>query len=821
MAKYGNYETAEELFHTPFATVYTARPAGMAGVAEFVIKVANRLNRQARESGDNKAADSAPEFIARTKLQQSAAEHGAHWATIHESGASDGRAFYVTDLYSRTAQKLIAGKIALTAAGLHHLIAGVARGLRELREACKQAHGNLKGTNVLMSGSGEVAGANVVLADPVLDPAPESEAGGDMYSVGSLIYQLVMHRPFRHASWPVPDSPEWARLGEAGDLWRPLCSSLLNPELPHRTDLDGLERSLTALEPSRLAVAHVLWLPVRLVRKLPFGRSVAAILLLGLCGAAAGGAYVHQQQVQSRQRVQLARSFWLDALCTPKASDVLARCAAADHQPVLDPSQVQLIDQPAKVSLVDDLSPKGLDRARRADETVDQIRARLLKAYNQAGTRLRTIQTEYLNQGLFEGFASVELAIAEPEPDDDRLLFAIRKRFRFADQLATYPQPQMNPVTAQHLADMERSGDKVLRGFAKALWDAYRTAAIPVTTGWKSTPLVDELAAKVAAVHGWPADYAADRLMAEEHLNLDKPTLNTINQWLAAVSKYAWVQPGAQSTAIQTSLIQSLDAADRQARRQLMRFLTADSPLVKSFEKESSDLGARIDALARQRFVQKDLPKAFDTQVAALRAQVSAMPGKYKYQPADLAAWLEKMRGRTNRFALPAAQDFWRKWMSDREIETIDAAWVRQTQAMAATVTQLDRQTFRVPASLEAEPWATPVRDYANQQMAKALQLIPTGQTALDAGDLARTSRQFATWCGHAEKLKEDYTDLHDLPITANTLELLDGHWSSPDDQAFWKTEVENGGTFSRIMRPELDRIEAARQALKKTAKVP
>jgi hypothetical protein len=146
---------------------------------------------------------------------------------------------------------------------------------------------------------------------------------------------------------------------------------------------------------------------------------------------------------------------------------------------------------------------------------------------------------------------------------------------------------------------------------------------------------------------------------------------------------------------------------------------------------------------------------------------------------------------------------------------------VRQTQAMAATLTQLDRETFRVPASLEAEPWATPVRDYANQQMAKALQLIPSGQTALDAGDQAHIARQFATWCGHVEKLKQDYTDLHDVPITANTLQLLDGHWSSPDDQAFWKAEVETGGTFSRIMRPELDRIEAARRALKATGKTP
>jgi hypothetical protein len=268
-------------------------------------------------------------------------------------------------------------------------------------------------------------------------------------------------------------------------------------------------------------------------------------------------------------------------------------------------------------------------------------------------------------------------------------------------------------------------------------------------------------------------------------------------------------------------LTQALDAADKQSRAQLMRFLSADSPLVKKVEAESGDIRSRITSLAQQRFVQKDLPRALDAQVATIRAQIEALPEKYKYQPPDLADWLEKMRARTARFTRPAAQAFWSQWMGDRGIDSIDAAWVRQTQALAATITQLDQETFRVPASLEAEPWGNPVRDFANTQMAHALQSIPPGQTAPNAGDVARSARQFSAWCGHVEKLKQDYTDLHDVRITANTLRLLDEHWSSPDDQAFWKSEVENDGTFSRIMQPELDRVEAARKAFKGAIKGP
>jgi len=819
MTKYGNYETADELFHTPFATVYTARPAGASGAAEFVVKVANPSHAHAPDEGaENRAADS--EFLARAKIQQAAAAQGAGWAKIHERGTSDGTAFHVTDLYPRTAQKLISGRIVLNAAGLHHLTAAVARGLRELRDTSSQAHGNLKASNVLMSGSGEVAGARVVLTDPVRDPAPETEAGGDIYAVGALIYQLVMHRPFRHASWPVPDAMEWQRLGDAGDLWRTLCSSLLNPELPHRTDLDGLERSLGALEPGRIALAHLLWLPVRLVRRVPFGRAVAAILLLALGGAVAGGAFVHREEATSRQRVQLARDLWLDALRT-HGSDLLTRCGSANGAAIIDHSEVQSLDLAPRPTLAADLSPTALEQARHADEAVDQIRDRLLAAYNQAGAKLRSIQSAYLDEGLFEGFASVEVAVAEPEPDDDRLLFAIRKRFRFADRLAVYPRPQMNPATAQHLAEMDQSGDKVLAAFAKALRNAYRTAAIPVTNGWQSTPLVDELTAKIAAVHGWPADYSIDRLKAEEHLNLDKATLTTITQWLSAVPTYAWVQATAQSAAAQSSPEQSLAAADRQARGQLMRFLTADSPLVQQYQRESADLHSQIEALSSQRFVRKDLPQAFDSQASRLNAAIGALPGKYKYQPADLADWLAKMRARTRRFTLPAAQEFWKGWMGDRGVDSIDAGWVRRTQVMNATLTQLDRETFHIPTELENEPWAGPVREFANQQLAKAIKRLPPDQTTLDAGELAQVSRQYATWIAHVEKLKQDYTDLYEVPITANTLKLLDGHWASADDQAFWHTEVENNGTFFRIMKPELDRIDAARAALKGSGKTP
>ena len=138
--------------------------------------------------------------------------------------------------------------------------------------------------------------------------------------------------------------------------------------------------------------------------------------------------------ISTTMRVEL-----LDALRT-HGSDLLTRCGSANGAAIIDHSEVQSLDLAPRPTLAADLSPTALEQARHADEAVDQIRDRLLAAYNQAGAKLRSIQSAYLDEGLFEGFASVEVAVAEPEPDDDRLLFAIRKRFRFADRLAVFCQ---------------------------------------------------------------------------------------------------------------------------------------------------------------------------------------------------------------------------------------------------------------------------------------------------------------------------------------------------------------------------------------------
>jgi peptidyl-prolyl cis-trans isomerase B (cyclophilin B) len=243
MARYGRYETLEELYRTPSGSVARATRSESAGPT--VVKVfepdpgfvsAERLEEQVAA------------FVAAAGVQQSVAAAGSsHWAPIHEFGRVPGGAFYVTTQYPLSAQKLITGKVRLQAPQLFALANGVVKGLQELKRWGKRSHGNLKPSNVLLTAPGTY---QALLSDPLDDPGAGSESG-DLYALGRIIYQLVMQQIDRGAaSWPIPVSPAWAQLGPTGNRWRELCNRLLHPSPEEGVlTLDSVAHELSALAP--------------------------------------------------------------------------------------------------------------------------------------------------------------------------------------------------------------------------------------------------------------------------------------------------------------------------------------------------------------------------------------------------------------------------------------------------------------------------------------------------------------------------------------------------------------------------------------------
>jgi hypothetical protein len=232
MPGFGRFETVEELAAAGPFVVFSARPAGKDGPPSFAIKI-YRTNDilSDPEVVDREAAA----FLEAAKLQHSLPVGGVsagegHWAGIYEMGRTEEAAYYVTDLYPTTAQRIVDSRRELNAAELAWIIGGVVDGLAELaKQAHGRGHGGLTPSNVLIGRREEIEGANVALTDPEpdsrLDPKSQTQ---DLRDVGGLLFQLVIYRPPPKGG-EVRTGPEWQRLGEAGEQFRLLCEQLINP----------------------------------------------------------------------------------------------------------------------------------------------------------------------------------------------------------------------------------------------------------------------------------------------------------------------------------------------------------------------------------------------------------------------------------------------------------------------------------------------------------------------------------------------------------------------------------------------------------------
>jgi len=248
MASYGGYETVRELYHSGLASSFSARGAGQTA-ERYTVKLYQPFLADAMADRLQAEIDC---FLDGARLQQKVAASGAqHWSGVREIGAVQGGAFYVGDYHGRSVQQLVTGRVKLSGAGLYQLIHSIVQGLRELKNACNRPHGNLKPSNILLTGKGKISKARPLLADPAGAARLDPQMGDvvDFHALGEIIYQLVLHRTGKAmGGWPAPEGPEWNRLGKKGEQWRQLCNRLLNPNLaPNLLTFDDLLEDLQKL----------------------------------------------------------------------------------------------------------------------------------------------------------------------------------------------------------------------------------------------------------------------------------------------------------------------------------------------------------------------------------------------------------------------------------------------------------------------------------------------------------------------------------------------------------------------------------------------
>lgn len=250
MARFGEYETQDEISMGPVTAVYLAARAGTTEPAAFAVKVLD-LSRLVTEVKDPTAFVS--RFLGAADVQRRAARTSAHWAPVHDLGEFAGGAYYVTDRFEHSLHRLIRGRVALSSAKLHCLFSQIIDGLIDLRTAEHRAHGNLKASNILLRSNRLESSGNVLLADPLPESlGSESHALADVECVGKLLYWLVVGREFTFRTpLPIEDTPEWSRLGRAGAKWRWLCDRMLDPHPPADLKPEWISQQLARLQQRR------------------------------------------------------------------------------------------------------------------------------------------------------------------------------------------------------------------------------------------------------------------------------------------------------------------------------------------------------------------------------------------------------------------------------------------------------------------------------------------------------------------------------------------------------------------------------------------
>jgi len=273
MTSFGRYETVRELHRGGFTVLYSGQTEADSE-AKFAIKVF-QPSTYLLETEQAKIESAL--FLNSAHVQQKTAAGGAqHWASIYECDSIPNGAFYVADKYDRSFQQLIDVRVKLGAEALREIVESVAKGLVELKQAFGRPHGNLKATNILITGEGDISQTTIALSDPLPDEHIDTTLhwDTDLRAIAELIYQLIMHRPTPAVGgWQIPDSKEWSKLGKSAKEWRNLCNRLLNAHMkPGTMTIETLIDELSRLKKIK---------PV-----LSFRRLVIAIGLIVIAGAA-------------------------------------------------------------------------------------------------------------------------------------------------------------------------------------------------------------------------------------------------------------------------------------------------------------------------------------------------------------------------------------------------------------------------------------------------------------------------------------------------------------------------------------------------------
>ena len=841
MTRIGSYEILRELHRSRHTLVYAARRAGDAADAKgrFALKVFD-----AESVGLLESVAAGLTFVDGAIVQRKIADQGAkHWAPVLEVGDVD-TPFYVTELFPLTAQRVVNRQAAVGERGLYTVVWSVVRGLTELRETFRRAHGNLKLSNVLIGGDESLQSpktTRVVLSDPSAEAASARDRSADLLAIGELIHQLVLRRPFNRPTgvgqaagagrvggddddddglladlaalppeWPVPASATWDRLGPHGERWLELCNWLLSPATADRpSDLVELAIALHRLTPR--------------VQRFPVKWAVAAAVPLVLA-AAGGGAFwalhtgVRGELVGVDQQWfgQLAKAVddaprrdrWSRA--DPSLKDLTAAVAAAKAQGV----RFEVADDPV-------YSPLAYQNAKAALDVVQRVARDLTPAQWAGLANLNALRQKYEARCWVQPATFLaELARGtQPGPNVD--VAAGVDRMLDVDVRVRADAGWLEESWTKYDADLqaaEKTGDRALVAFARRLRDSAALSLRVSDAGFDPAgtavlrdhlPMAADLA-KVAAA-GFPNGVDRARLASDvdSRLNLADPGDDDIRKWLAGVDECRLValDPAAEPLAGLSSGFRKL--VDDVAKQPL------DDAEQSTYQAERAKLQAKLASLSDGKYVRKDVARG-QGDLMRVAADVQKDLGALRKQwvrVVDPETWVASLDQ-----PLTTASDALKlRWKAYVDRQRADAAALGrdaeafkrrkvQADAVREALTDLDKFPLKVTGFPEAFQSAVLAKRDA-ELSGLSRWSVPSADGEVSPPDREAAAkavdervRAFEAWCGLLWDLATEFPIGRELLTPADR---PDRKWAERD-AAFWADPI-----VQKLVEKDVARIAA------------
>ena len=805
MTTLGQYDVIDELYRTQFGYVATVRPrggdddpaaAGAPGAPRLAAKVFSPTVGDARAREAEAAA-----FVERARLQQHLGAKGArHWAKVHDVGpVPGGGAYYVTDYHPLSLKKLIQGRVTVTAAQLHRVVSSIVAGLQELRTIGGRTHGNLKASNVLILGQGNLADRRVVLTDPgSASLAASAGEVGDRNALGALIHELVLDRPFEADSpWPLPPEEPWQRLGPTGDAWRRLCSDLVSPlPRPGIQNWDQVAKVLRPFAPKRKGTLRP-------------GRLAAAVLLL-LLVAAGGFAFVGYRAQQTFCR---AKQDWLGAFAQAAAepqrkaryaADPALRAVVAEVER-LDPGSVDCDSSPPFPT-----TPAAFRTVRGAGGAVRRIEANLSAAEWDRLGRIVALRREFEARRWAQPAEYLGQVIKGVEPrGNQQLAQGIDRLLGVAGAL--------EPAAASAGADWKRldegvstlskSNAPLLGTFARAL---RRTAVDALRLSNAGLEGTDRLKANAdltrrlldAEAQGEAGTIDLKRFTADvqKEASAAEVTPERIEQWLGRLERYAVSR-------------QEIDAAAEALRVAVgdaeVEVVGSNPDLAEkaAFDINKRNVEGRINTFQKTPYVRADVADGtFEKARARLADEVEKLREFRRAQtPAEWIAALPVLATSSQR-----VNEYWQSWkrvLPGRfgneddllRFETIKA----ETNRLRNLLANLDRDFPAVPKDLAPPAFQAAAKERRERELANVLQTIRAGDDGRMGLEWKPAAAAYSAWVQNLRKLAADF------PLKTDLLTLDDRpheRWAK-EQPGFWKDPA-----VQALVEADVDRITRVQQ---------